>query len=68
MAIPNPWLVSNITIYSTHLTCAEIFGIAKGVELAKLGSLAKFHAQLVGLVAWQVPKHNREFIKDLIIA
>ena len=31
------------------------FGIGKSVELAKLGPLAKLHAQLVGLAAWQVP-------------
>ena len=35
------------------------FGIGKGVELAKLGPLAKFHAQLVDLVAWQVPKKHQ---------
>ena len=51
MAIPNPWPVTNLAMYSTPPTCAVVFGIYKGVELAKLGSLAKFHAQLVGLVA-----------------
>ena len=59
MAIPSPWLVTNLTIYSTPPTCDVIFGIGKGVELAKLGPLAKFHAQLVGLVAWQVPETHQ---------
>ena len=40
MAIPSPWLVTNLTIYSTPLTYAVTFGIGKGVELAKLGPLS----------------------------
>ena len=42
-------------MYSSTPTYAVLFGIGKDVEYAKLGLLAKFHAQLVGLVAWQVP-------------
>ena len=51
IAIPNPWLVTNLTIYGTLPTCAEVFGIVSGVELVKLVLLARFHAQLVGLAA-----------------
>ena len=46
-------------MYGTPPTHAVPFGIGKGVKLAKLGPLAKFHAQLVGLVAWQVPKTHQ---------
>ena len=59
IAIPSPWQVTNLTIYSTLPTCTVLFGISKGVELAKLGSLARFHAQLVGLAAWQVPRTHQ---------
>ena len=52
MAIPSPWIVTNLTMYGTPPTCAVTFGIGKGVESAKLGPLAKFHAQLVSLAAW----------------
>ena len=60
MVIPRLWLVTNLTIYSTSPTFAVIFRINKGVELAKLGPLAEFHAQLVGLTAWQVFKTHQE--------
>ena len=60
MAISSPCLVTNVTMYSTPPTCAVIFGIDKGVELAKLCPLAKFHAQLVGLAAWKVSKTHKE--------
>ena len=60
MAIPSPWLVTNPTMYGTPPTRTVTFGISKGVESTKLGLLAKFHAQLVGLMAWQVSKtHQR---------
>ena len=60
MAIPSPWTVINLAMYSTPPTCTMTFGIFKGVELVKLGFLAKFYAQLVGLAAWQAPKtHQR---------
>ena len=52
VVIPSPWLVTNLTMYGTLLTCTMTFGISKGVESANLGPLAKFHAQLVGLVSW----------------
>ena len=55
IAILSPWLVTNLTMYSTTSTCKIIFDIRKGVEYTKLGLLAKFHAQLVGLAALQVP-------------
>ena len=70
IAITSPWLVTNLTMYGTPLTCAVTF-IIGGVKLAKLGPLAIFHAQLVGLAAWQVlgrSKNIRELITDLIIA
>ena len=51
MAIPSPWLVTNLTIYSTPPTCAVIFGVSECVELARLGFLARFYAQLIGLAA-----------------
>ena len=54
MAIPSPWPVTNLTMYSTPPIYAVIFGIGDGVELAKMSLLAKFHAQFVCLVAWQV--------------
>ena len=54
-----PLAITNLTIYGTILTCTVTFDIGKGVELAKLGPLAKFHAQLVDLVAWQVPKKHQ---------
>ena len=50
IAIPSPWLVIILTMYSTVLTYAVIFNIGEGVESANLGLLAKFYAQLVGLV------------------
>ena len=56
MAIPSPWIVTNLTMYSTLPICAVIFSISKGVESVKFVPLAKFHTQLVSLVAWQVPK------------
>ena len=43
-------------MYSTPPTCTVTFSIGKGVESAKLGLSAKFHAQLVGVAALQVPK------------
>ena len=43
-------------MYGIPPTCAVILGIGKGIELAKLGPLAKFHTQLVSLVAGQVPE------------
>ena len=66
MAIPSTWLVTNLTMYSTPLNCAVTFGIGEGVESAKLGLLAKFHTQLVGLAAWKVLKthqgtHHRSY-------
>ena len=51
MTIPSPWVVTNLSMYSTLPTRAVTFGIGKGVELAKLGPLAKLHTQLVGLAA-----------------
>ena len=45
--IPSTWQLTNLTMYSTLPSCAMTFGIGKGVELVKLGLLAKFHAQLV---------------------
>ena len=54
VAIPKPWLVTNLTIYGTPSICAIIFSIGDGVESAKVRFLAKFHAQFVCLVAWQV--------------
>ena len=51
MAILISWLVANLTMYSTPLTCAVIFGISKGVELDTLDPLAKFHTYLVSLAA-----------------
>ena len=51
MAVPIPWLVTNLTMYGNPQAHVMIFSIGKGVELAKLGPLAKFHAQLVVLVA-----------------
>ena len=59
MAVPKPWLVTNLSMYSTPLICPVIFNISEGVELAKLGPLAKFDAQLVGLVAWKVLKTHQ---------
>ena len=56
IALPSPWLVTTLTMYGTPPTCTVIFGIDKGVKLAKLGPLAKFYAQLVGLAAWKVLK------------
>ena len=44
MAIPRPWLVTNLTMYCTPPIFTVIFGIRKGVELAKLGLSAQFHA------------------------
>ena len=41
-------------MHGTLSTFAVIFGISDDVESAKLGLLAKFHAQLFNLVAWQV--------------
>ena len=46
-------------MYGTPPTCALILGIGKGVESTKLGFLAKIHTQLVGLVAWHVPKTHQ---------
>ena len=43
MAIPSPWLVTNLTMYDTSPTKAVTFGIGNGVELVILGLLAKFH-------------------------
>ena len=37
IAILSPWIVSNLTMYSTPPTYAVTFGIGEGVELAKLG-------------------------------
>ena len=59
MAVPSPWPVTNLTMYGNPLTCAMIFGISKCVELAKLGLFAKFHAQLVHLVASQAFKTHQ---------
>ena len=59
MAIPSPWPVTNLTMYSTPLTCAMILSIGDSVELVELGLLAKFYTQLVCLVAWQVPKSHQ---------
>ena len=59
IAIFSPWLVSNLTIYGNLPRCIVTFGISKGVESAKLGPLSKFHAQLVGLAACQVPKTHQ---------
>ena len=59
MAIPSPWPVTKLTIYSTPLTCAVTFFIGDGMESVKLGFLTKFHSQLVGLAAWQVPKSHQ---------
>ena len=66
MAIPSPWTITNLTMYGTPPTCTVTFGIGNGVESVKLGFLAKIHAQLVGLVAWQVSKayqgtHHRSY-------
>ena len=54
MAIPSPWPVINPTIYGTPLTCTVTFGSGDGVESAKMSLLAKYHAQLFNLAAWQV--------------
>ena len=59
IVIPSPWPVTNPTIYSTLPIYTVIFNIGNGVESIKLGLFAKFHAQLVGLVAWQVPKTHQ---------
>ena len=59
MAVLNPWLVANLTIYGIPPTLTVISSISKGVELAKLGPLARFHAQLVSLAAWQVFKTHQ---------
>ena len=59
MAIPSPWLVINLTMYSTPPTCTVTICIGKGVELVKLGYLHKFQAQLVSLAAWQVSKTHQ---------
>ena len=56
MAIPSPWLITNLTLYSSLPTCAVTLSIGDGVESVKLGLLVKFHAQLVSLAAWQVSK------------
>ena len=66
MAIPSPWPVTNLTIYSTPPTCAVTFCIGDGMESVRFVLLAKFHAQLVSLMAWQVPKihqgtHHRSY-------
>ena len=50
MDIPSLWLVTSLTMYSTLSTCNVIFSIGNGVELVKLGLLAKFYVQLVSLV------------------
>ena len=42
IVIPRPWPVTNLIMYSTHLTCAVIFGIDNGVESIKLVLLASF--------------------------
>ena len=44
MVIPNPWLVTNLTMYDTSLTCAATFGIGNSLETVKLGLLAESHA------------------------
>ena len=66
MAIPNPWLVINLTMYGTPLFCAMTFSIDNSVELVNLDLLAKFYAQLVSLAAWKVLKthqgtHHRSY-------
>ena len=53
MAIPSPWSVTNLTIYSTFPTHAVTFGIGNGVESAKKSLLISFHAQFVYLEAFQ---------------
>ena len=68
IAVPGFWPITNLTIYSTALVYAVMFGISDGVDTATLGLLAKLHAQLVCLVAYQVYEHIGELIIDLIIA
>ena len=51
MAVSSPWIVSNLTMYSTPLIFTEAFSIGEGVESIKLGILSIFHAQLVILAA-----------------
>ena len=51
MAIPSPWPVTNLTMYSTPPTCAVIFGIGNSVGLVKLGIVSTFYIQLVGLAS-----------------
>ena len=49
-------------MYSTPPIFTVVFGTGKGVELTKLGPLAKLHAQLVSLAACQVSKtHQRTY-------
>ena len=60
MAIPIPWLVTNLTMYSTPPTCAVAFGNGQCEELAKLGPLTEFHTQLISLEAWQVPRLHQK--------
>ena len=51
MAVPSPWPVTNLAMYSTLLICAVKFSIGNGVELAKISLLIKFNANFVYLVA-----------------
>ena len=60
MAIPSPWLVTNLDMYGTPPICTVIFSIGDSVELVKLGLLPRFHAQLYCLVAWKVLKTHQE--------
>ena len=59
MSLLSLWPVINLTIYNTPLISTVIFGIDNGVESVKLSLLAKSHAQLVYLVAWQVPRTHQ---------
>ena len=51
IALLSPWLLTNLNIYGTPPTHTVKFGISEAVVSAKLGSLAKFYAKLVGLAA-----------------
>ena len=64
MAIPSFWPVINLTVFSSLPICTMTISIHDGVESVKLGLLAKLHAQLVTLAAWNIFKrhqgtHNR---------
>ena len=70
MAVPSPWIITNLTMYSASPAHAVAFSICGGEKSAKLDPLAKFYAQLVVLAAWQLPRihqgTHRRFYHSII--